>query len=310
MFALTPAQCKNLLQWKDNPADAFDKVVKRSEEFTRAHTLITRKHGVLVSLFDLARVDFAAVGQAGRGLAVDMLHFVSSRQGPTAVKHGLRKLDKNGRFVLECRNLLHLLFQSWRKVGKGCPRTFENFLSNLVMANFSAACTPHNGGGKPYNAKKKKAIPKSSRDYEEWETCVEDLLGLQLAVLCELSRIHNVSVLAITVGGKGTRGARMKAVNDVLSKLSEDDKSLIRISDVAYKHPCMLMPAKARSTPSLEEMCEFKNVMFAALKVIGLAPERLRLTFKIVEKLWHAEVSLVSFTCLFASYQYLYSTNL
>ena len=99
-------------------------------------------------------------------------------------------------------------------------------------------------------------------------------------------------------------------LSNVISKLSEEDKSLLRIGEVAYKHPCMLMPAKARSTPSLEEMCEFKNVMFAALKVIGLAPERLRLTFKIIEKLWHAEVSLVSFTCLFASYQYLYSTNL
>ena len=99
--------------------DAFDKVVKRSEEFKRARTFITRKHSVLVSLFDLARVDFAAVGQAGRGLVVDMLHFVSSRQGKTAVRHGLRKLDKNGRFVLECRNLLHLLFQSWqnRRIG-------------------------------------------------------------------------------------------------------------------------------------------------------------------------------------------------
>ena len=310
MVALTPAQCKKLLQLKDNPADAFDKVVKRSKEFKRAHTLITTNCGVRVSLFDLARVDFAAAGQDGRGLIVEMLHFISSRQGKTAVKHGLRKLDKNGRFVLECRNLLHLLFQSWRKVGKGCPTTFENFLSNVVMANFSAACTPHNGGGEPYNAKKKKPIRKGSRDYKKWKKCIEDLLGLQLAVLCELSRIHNVRVLAITVGGKGTRGARMKAVKDVLSKLSEADKSLIRISDVAYKHPCMLMPAKARGMPSLKEMREFKTVMFAAIKVIGLAPENLRLTFKIIETLWHAEVSLVSFTCLFASYQYLYSTNL
>ena len=113
-------------------------------------------------------------------------------------------------------------------------------------------------------------------------------------------------MLAITVGGKGTRGARMKAVNDVLSKLSEDDKSLIRISDVAYKHPCTLMPVKARGMPSLKEMREFKTVMFAAIKVIGLAPQKLRLTFPIVERLWDTKVSLVSFTCLFASYQYLY----
>ena len=55
-------------------------------------------------------------------------------------------------------------------------------------------------------------------------------------------------------------------------------------------------------------MCEFKNVMFAAIKEVGLAPKNLRLAFPIIETLWDNKVSLVSFTCVFASYQY--CTNL
>ena len=102
-------------------------------------------------------------------------------------------------------------------------------------------------------------------------------------------------MLAIVVGGKGAKGARMKGVQCAISKLPKALRSLVRIGKTAYKHPCTLMPAKAKSRPSGEEMHEYKALMFKALKHAGRTPPNLRLTIAVVERLWGTTVSLLSF---------------
>lgn len=299
---LSKAQQKRILRNKSlSPDEAFKKAVEGSAEFKKASELILKIYGIKLSLFDLSGVNFLSAGENGKGILLDLLHFVSLRQGSTAVKHGLRRRHKKkGGFVLGCRNLLISLHKALKKKDKSCPQTLEEFLSNVVMGNMSAACTPHNGAGKPYNAKKKEAISKSHKDYATWEKCVEDLLCVQLAAICELCLCYDVTVLAITLGGKGKRGARMKKLQRVVKMLSPEHKRLLSIGENAYKHPCQFLPSKARGRPTIEEMVEYKTIAIDALKAIGLVRPNLRITsIEVVETMWDREVSVFSFFSLF-----------